>query len=820
MTRVKETRHLLIIFLVITGPCQIPGLVDPVITKRMDIANPLDPAYTYNQLQNGAMFLKIGTLANGLTYGHLTTTIDLRKLYDQIDAYYQVIQNLEEYRKYTTDHLINRERPKRSPMVADHALMDQWARDHKGKTVLTFENDPSTTSPPEFEVEVFEPQHLIPEAKTSGPDKESLTEEEKKAIQHARAIESQIDSLIAWIQLQVQETKEVLDATTEAFTRAGSATGDFPDEHKMPITFHRVERGVGLAAAGGLLAGGFVVSLFSHFRADDWKNVVEKQGRVLATQIEENIAHFSGLEKDVKILNGSLASAFDQINQIIENDKGRDVQHVALYHAWGITENLRIVRKVAHAIIEAHRGHFSSDLVKPKNLQVSITQMRNLAIENGKEIGIRTLADVFSLPTSYLFDPEKELIHIIAHTPLSDIAQDLDLYEYVPAPLMWEQINDGDDSFVEIRAPQNYIGLSKDQTMYRTFTDSQLEDCLRIDQVHFCNDLATYKIERPSCLSGLIVNDMEMVRDHCEINARTEATRVVRLNSSTYAMISSTADTYNIQCSGVSRTIPYDRGTTMIHIEPGCTVNNREVKIERAKFEPPVQMEGLIVSDPIKLVDLAPQHSEDQLKELFRVRKELGQVGQPIPLTQLKNLHEFQEKFETVSKQNLMGYTIPTSTLVIAALIFGGILFCCLKRRTQLLDCINTHRSIRQCCTAHRAEDFVGIKPPHLHYCTDIDGRLNDINCGGSMEVNPPSDYSLDSSFTPPFNSTLMDRSIYHSTLGSETLRGQKRTLTARRMMDTTTSSAPPNSPNVAETDTTMYSLPSYQLSQARNATT
>ena len=509
------------LFWIITNVGEVPGMLDE------------DNPISINRKQNGALFLQVGTLANGLAYGHITTTMDLKKMRQQVQVYENIVANLIELKERFVGKEPRIKRDAKSTSASFPTLGDSLqmysAVGNVHKTPVRKKFIKTTSVDPEVEI-------FLEFENTS-----SKSEHDKQELSQNRIIAEQLEGLIHWIQLQVKETYEAIDNTLASFEKAGAvAKPDRPKRHTVPpylpmntrnhMVTVRKKRGATLvigAAAGIAALGGIISSLFGHFSTSDLEAVVEKKTNVLAMQIEENIVKFSEVDRDIKQLNSSLGEAISTVFTIINKNHGRDLQHIALYHAWGITENLRIIRKAVHGIIEAHQGHFSSNLVKPMELQKALTTMRNKAIENGKEIGIRTLADVYSLSTSYLYEVEKQRVNIIIHCPISDIGKDLNLFRYIAAPLVWETGKEAEHPFVEIASTQEYIGLSKDQTMYRTFTADDLEECLRIEQVHFCDNLATYKVARPSCLSGLLMNKMNMVREHCQINTKADATRAV-----------------------------------------------------------------------------------------------------------------------------------------------------------------------------------------------------------------------------------------------------------------------------------------------------
>ena len=641
--------------------------------------------------ENGALFLKIGTVANGLAYGHVTTTVNLTEVDSQLIAYRRICENLQAYLDYLEGN---------------------------GTDSFRVIEKRSNYRYPRTEAPYTEPIRLIQEEiKELKGVKLGAALRERGYLKRMRADErAQIQGLINWIQMQIKETETELEAVFISFKAVRQFTVDTPG---------RQERAAGLIIAGGAaLLGGLVSGLFGGFSTASLAKIVKEKDKALASQIESNIMDIARVNEDVKTLNKTLSVAVSKISEMIFRHQKLSTQHVALYHAWGITENLRIIRKTAKAIIEAQQGHFSSDLVPATALVTAIDRVRSRAVQNGKEIGIRTISDVFSLPTSYLYDTRTRQITIICHIPLSDINANLDLYEYISAPIVWQNDKTNSTPFVEITSPENYIAISNDGTMYRTFTEKSLNACLRIAQSFYCDDLATFKIRRPDCLSGLLNNRLDMIKDHCTISSKAEATRVVRVNESTYALISGFSDTLHIRCDGSYDTTESFRGTTFLKLEPGCIANTKEIKIERAKYEPPIHIKGMVTSDPIKLVDLTPGQSEEELEELFQLRKDLGQIGQPVPLSRLKNLQQFQRRFQEVNYSSLLGSTIPISTILILA--SGGLLlcFCCLKKNRRFMDFFKFQKKVRYCCGAHRTEDLMGRRPVGILACDEMDDTL------------------------------------------------------------------------------------------------
>ena len=562
-------------------------IVDP--QSLNDYTNPLEtPSEIRHQ---GNLFIKVGKLANGLSYGHISLSINLTKLEVRIG-----------YFRNTTENLKTKE-------------------------------------------------HELDKIKMVNPIMQ-------------RSMKRQINQMRKWLEVQLKETDLKLETVTKAF-EPSTYTGH-------PRNKRNKRQAVSFGAAG-LIFGGIIGSLFTGFGLKTLTSVIEKKQDVLATQIEEHEMLIHRSIDDVVRINATLAQIITEVSSQIESQRMIDADFMSLFSAWFITEDLRDMQNTIDGIIAAHHGHFSHELVNSKALQDAVNQLRSLALRKGKEIAIQTYADCYGLPTSYLYDAEQKIIHLIIHLPMYAISSNLDLYTYVPTPITWQN-GSQDTPFVEITSDQQHLAMSKDRTMYRTFTTDQLEDCMTISDTHFCQDLAMYKIQRPSCLLGLFIDQTDMVRKYCSIQTHIASSKVVRLNATTYAMMSPFEDDLTITCQSNDRQTRAFRGTTFVNLQPGCTVNSKEIKIVRAEFEPPIVIESLLIGHHFDVEDLLPEHSAGELEHLFQLRRELGAVGTEIPLSDLKGLMNFRQRYHGVKAQTA---DILTPVLITAILIAIIVLTCC-----------------------------------------------------------------------------------------------------------------------------------------------
>ena len=594
------------------------------------------------KMEKGALFVKVGSIANGLSYGHVSTTINLQVLEDR----------LEEFRNLT-------------------------------KAILEFADF-----------------HII-----------------NKNFSH---IYAQASSLADWIELEVSDTQAKLESVLTAFD---------PTRVDKPNTV-RPKRQIitGITTA---LFGGLIGSLFTGFGLNTLTSVVDGKEDVLASEIEEQELILNQNRRDIELLNGTVNGIYDGLQKLIEWNRDINAQQMALYVSWAVTENLRAIRQTIDAIVSAHQGHFTNNLVKTGALGEAISSLRQRALRSGRELGINSLADCYGLPTSYLYQPSRHSVSIIIHVPMYRIGRSLTLWRHIRTPILWTE-GTNHTSFIEVTSDHEFIGISDDRTTYRTYTSNTLEECLKIGHLRFCSDTGIYKVAaRESCLTGLLLNDPKVVRRNCQLNTLTESTRIVRLNATTYAVISPFDDVINIRCRNKDTATQYYKGVTLVHLETGCVANTKEVKIERGQYEPPVEVQGLIINSPLTLESLTPDHTEKEIQDIFNMRKTLGSMASPISIQHLSKFAGFQRQFQALEQQHTQKYGYPLIGIV-CVLVLSTLAFCVCGQRNsrcqRVSDLIRYRRPIRRCCHVHQQQDRFGhrVDPDH-QACADE-----------PMEVDPP----------------------------------------------------------------------------------
>lgn len=608
--------------------------------------DPLPQPQVKDEGGHGALFIRIGSLANGLAYGHIGTTISFPSLERRINRFKNVTVWLE-------------------------SMIDLS---------------------PERGHEEHNPQSYI-----------------------------QLTHLRDWLNMQILETETKLKAVINSF------------EPSANNGRNRRQLAAGIL---GVVFGGIIGSVASGFGLKTLVSVAERKQDVLAAHIEEQDLQLYATMQEVNRLNATVEELIEGMKSYIDFRKSEDTRTQSMYAAWSATEDLRSLRETLDAVVVAHHGHLSDKLIQSSALQKAVNEIRENALKHGRELGISSYADAYGLPCSYLYMEATRSVHIITHLPMYALGLSLDLFRYVPTPIVFKPEDpevDQDLPFLEVTAESAYIAISKDRTMYRTYTTESLEACLSLGTVYFCEDLSLFKIRRPDCLLGLLLNQISMIREQCVVTSHKKATRVARLNSTTYAIMSPVDDEMSINCQDKDTVSRYFRGTTLVNLDPGCTINTAEVKIHRNPFEPPIEVESVLVGRAFQLEDLAPDHSADKLENLFRLRESLGASGNAVPFTQLRGLNDFHAKWEQVGEAHTITLAVPLITITILAI--GLLILCCIAQRKFRKMPFSTWADtfflrpkhtvppgIRHCCTQHEAEDIYGsFIETHTRACDETD---------------------------------------------------------------------------------------------------
>ena len=653
----------------------------PVSTSDTPIPEGFIGVHNQDGHHTGALFLRQGTCFNGLSFGHITVPINLTFFRTEVDRYQQIANDLREHSLQI------------GPLRAK--LTRQWSRENQSErknapSDLTFAHD---------------------------------------------FVFSQMNTFAEWIEWETNATRSKLDDVTNSITSEQlSSRAQF--YAPLPTRYQRQ-----IFAA---IAGGIIGSIFSAYALEDLVAVVDQKEDLLAHQVESSMVSIHQTEEDIQRVNASLQVAYDMLKALQNTEVETQLSTMSFYTTWKTTESLRKISQLIDAVIAAHQGHFSDSIISSEVLASALTQLKMKANKQGSDLGVTTLLDCFSLPTSYLYKRDQGIFYIILHVPIYRIGEEMSLYKFIPTPILWT--NGGQKlPFVNIDSPDTYIGLNRIRTLYKTYTTEELEDCLRIGRSFFCEDLSMYKNSRKSCLSSLINKDLTQVQETCEISAFKGSSSATRLNSTHYALFLPKQSPLFIQCQ-IDGELYYEnstygfRGTTILELTPGCVAYTDEIKIERPSFEMPIEVQASIMGAPLTVDQIIPNYIGEDIEQMFQMRAKFGSANQKIAISQLATIKAFDAKYTKLKRTSLtLGIGFPSTTIMVillTTLVIIGSCCCCNP------SCRNLRLLLR---AVKKSKEFRPPPPPLpeeqwiMNHARVPNQPLDGEDAGGVYEpLNPP----------------------------------------------------------------------------------
>ena len=427
-----------------------------------------------------------------------------------------------------------------------------------------------------------------------------------------------------------------------------------------------------LTMVGGMVVGSIVTSIVSQFRQSTLIDIINKKQTVMSTEIENNMIRLAQDEHDLKVLNASVSHIMAGLLEDVKRQKRIRANQLTLTTAYAITETAHRINALTDAMEMARSGKFSISLVDVMGLTAALTTLQQKATEDGRKLDVTNIMDLTHLPCSYVVDCDNQVVHVIVHVPMSRAGSSLTLYQYIDSPVLIGSTKDSDQPlFIEIDVEGRYLALSDDDSQYQTYTVQSLRECSRLSGHYYCPDLVLYKKQRPDCLVALYDNDYEAIERECPLTVASNISKAARLNATTYLITETSKKDLAIVCNGDRITRHPIRGTVQVTVNRGCVISTDNMVITRPDFEAEVEIEGLVVNNPIDIDKWIPKEEHDE--NIAIARHLIGQVGKKVPLNLVKGLTKFQmdlKKAGTVSWTSI-AWAVGPSTLIIILCCLG-----------------------------------------------------------------------------------------------------------------------------------------------------
>ena len=512
------------------------------------------------------------------------------------------------------------------------------------------------------------------------------------------------------------------------------------------LTRNKRQIGVGIAAIGGSIIGSVITSLFSQFHSSTLTDILDKRVNVLTARVDTNAIQITQNQADIKQINKTLSYINHELGLMLQTDKELEFEVISIFTNLLMDEQAIKINILADAITQIFAGKLHRGLISTEGLIQAFLQLKNQAQNKGLLVGSQNTYELYQLPTSFVFNQETKVLHVVLHVPLYREAHILTLYRYVPIPILLPSSQN--PTFIELKPSKTYLARSRDGTLTRTLSLAELEDCLSMGHAYFCDDQALEKPKQHNCLNNLFSGINKDTFNLCDSHLLPYASALTRINITTYLLTESSPTIANSEClstkSPRTSTIPIPIGTHYLNIDPNCTTSTEKWVISPTNAIPDTIIQSVPVTNRIDpssfLTDLHPN-------DLKYIEAALHQIGQPIPISQVKGLIAFratmmqlETEYQTTRLLAPTGISLLTISLIIG---IGTALWFCRKRQKH------------QITTPHQPDAMPLLtRNEYAPPANIVTTPANQPTVANSSNTNPPL-FQFSNTMTTPFSNPI-----------------------------------------------------------------
>ena len=225
------------------------------------------------------------------------------------------------------------------------------------------------------------------------------------------------------------------------------------------------------------------------------------------------------------------------------------------------------VRTFSTTVALAQIGKINPDQISQEALKniveflEMVTEMKNMVTP------VKTPADLFSMPMSYVFNKEQETFFFIIHIPLTRGEQVMDMYEYIPFPMTMST----SENHVVLPRPgyHNVLAINQKQEN-QVLSSSELSQCFKLGRVHYCQGRQLLKTNfRKTCLGALYVKDAEAASWYCNFQVQPSDEQVFQMKDNKYLIYTNKELVATKICGPSQEHIHVSEGTS-VEVPGGC----------------------------------------------------------------------------------------------------------------------------------------------------------------------------------------------------------------------------------------------------------
>ena len=224
----------------------------------------------------------------------------------------------------------------------------------------------------------------------------------------------------------------------------------------------------------------------------------------------------------------------------------------------------------------AQLGELNPDQIGYEQLLKITEYIWDLEEEKDLKSPIGKMADLFSMPLSYLYNLEQERLEFIIHIPLTRETSILDMYEYFPFPMT--MTNDRSRVAVPRPGPHNVLAYNRIRE-FQTLAAGELQGCFLLKGIHYCSKRQILRTDwSKTCLSALYVKDQEAATRYCDFQIQPADERVFKLQGSEFLIYTNRELVAERICGKQHDSIQITEGS-VVQIPQGCRMKLEQHQI-------------------------------------------------------------------------------------------------------------------------------------------------------------------------------------------------------------------------------------------------
>jgi len=311
--------------------------------------------------------------------------------------------------------------------------------------------------------------------------------------------------------------------------------------------------------AKGIL--GTFMGLYTQYQIDKLRSDVDNlraEHEQLVEVVAENRAAISELSKWVNQLNSTI-SMLNKINP-----------GIVVAEMNSMYQRIRSALEVAvHTVQQAMHRRLAVDLLSPSDLAKIFEDLEQIAVSKGFDLLTTRPSDLLQIETSYVYDGARFVL--LLHVPMTPTDSLLRLLRLRPFPIPFSSTHS-----LLPRVPSALLALSKGKNrLMTTIEHSDLVGCHQIGHVYTCDRHGALRKDiKSNCLGALFEQDIPEARKLCDLQLVPRQEAVLQLKGNNFLVYSPAMFTARMDChNGTSSEVYIKREVQKVLIDPGCSLD-------------------------------------------------------------------------------------------------------------------------------------------------------------------------------------------------------------------------------------------------------